>query len=262
MAEDLAAAAAEIHLWLAFDDRLRDAPVLRRFEASMSADERQRWLRFRHEPSRLRHLIARGLQRETLSRYQPAIGAAQWVFDTVANGKPRIAAAQGIAGLHFNLSHTDGLTVLAVLRDAEVGIDAEHLERRAALEVAQNYFSPAEVAALEALPPARRHLRFYELWTLKESYLKATGAGLSTSLDRITFDFESHTAQLVDEPVAGWRFAQFHAGSAHLVALALRSQRLPSLRIRELDADGEPREWPDVTPRTFSSRDSGQEQGA
>jgi len=253
MPEALVAGAAEIHLWLAFDDRLRDAPVLERFAASMSAAEREREARFRHEPSRLRHRIARGLQRETLSRYLPSVSPADLRFDTIGNGKPCIGAAHGAAGLCFNLTHTDGLTVLAVMRDAEVGIDAEHLERGAALEVARNYFSPLEVAALEALAPARRQVRFYELWTLKEAYLKATGAGLSTSLDRITFDFERHTAHLVDEPVDGWQFAQFHAGEAHLVAVASRVSRAPSLHIRELGPDGESRAWPDMTPRTFVS---------
>lgn len=253
MPETLAPGAAELHLWLAFDDRLRSAPVLCRFEASMSAAEIERWHRFRHEPSRLRHLIARGLQRETLSRYLPAVRPAEWNFEAPGNGKPRIAAAHGAAGWHFNLTHTDGLTVLAVMRDAEIGIDAEQLARNASLEVAQRYFSPVEVAALDALDEARRPLRFYELWTLKEAYLKATGAGLSTALDRITFDFTNGTARLVEEPVDGWQFAQFPAGEAHLVAVALRARALPSIRIRELGADGEPVDWPTATARTFVS---------
>jgi 4'-phosphopantetheinyl transferase len=253
MPETIAPGAAELHLWLAFDERLREAPVLTRFEASMSAPERERWLRFRHEPSRLRHLITRGLQRETLSRYLPAVSPAAWSFDTPGNGKPRIGASHDAAGLHFNLSHTDGLTVLAVIRDAEVGVDTENIGREASLDVAKHYFSPLEVAALEALDARHRQLRFYELWTLKEAYLKATGVGLSTSLDRISFDFSNGTAHLVDEPVSGWLFAQFPLGDAHLFAMGLRAARLPSIRIRQLGPDGEPLDWPSATARTFVS---------
>lgn len=248
MSESLPSGAGALHLWLAFDERLRGAPLLGRFEACMSAEERERWLRFRHEPSKLRHLVARGLMRGTLSRYVPRVNAADWRFETTGNGKPRIAAVHDTVGLHFNLTHTDGLTALAVVRDAEVGLDAENIERHAALEVADQYFSDEEVAGLNALEGADRHLRFYELWTLKEAYLKATGSGLSTPLDQISFDFASGIARLVDEPAEGWRFALFHVGRQHVMAVGLRAEEWPVLAVRELGPEGE------VTDRTLTAR--------
>ena len=68
------------------------------------------------------------------------------------------------------------------LRGGRRGRDRCRLEpvRRAdaPLHLADHYFAPAEIAALRALPPPAQSTRFFEYWTLKESYLKARGVGL------------------------------------------------------------------------------------
>ena len=92
-------------------------------------------------------------------------------------GRPSLAPPFAATGLHFNLAHTHGLVVLAAGRVAGVGVDVEALGKRVRLEVAERYFSAAEVAELSALPVDARAARFLRLWTLKESYLKATGQG-------------------------------------------------------------------------------------
>lgn len=223
----------------------------------MSGAERERWDRFRHEPTRLRHLIARGLQREVLSRYHAAVAPAQWQFDTASNGKPRIAAAHGVAGLEFNLTHTEGLTALAVTRDAGLGVDAENITRGASLDIAQHYFTRDEVAALEGLEGAPRQLRFYELWTLKEAWLKATGSGLATPLDRISFDFLRETATVAEETGGPWHFTQFHPGETHVLAIAVHQSSAPVVEVREIGPDGVPRDLPLAPTRAFVARAAG-----
>ena len=50
-------------------------------------------------------------------------------------------------------------------------------------ELARRFFAPEEVAAIYATPGARRVETFFRIWTRKEAFLKAHGAGLSAPLD-------------------------------------------------------------------------------
>ncbi len=95
------------------------------------------------------------------------------------HGKPYFSA---YPDFHFNLSHS-GRKVLCAVADRPVGCDVEKVS--AAREaLAKRFFSAEEVAALLALPDEEdRRVFFYRLWTLKESFIKAIGRGLSLPLD-------------------------------------------------------------------------------
>jgi hypothetical protein len=91
-----------------------------------------------------------------------------------------------------------------------VGIDVERTRpMRDLLEVAQRYFAPPEARSLKAMLDADRVSRFAELWTLKESYIKATGNGFAAPLDRFAFDL-SHLPTLCfsaeDDDPCRWHF--------------------------------------------------------
>lgn len=89
------------------------------------------------------------------------------------NGKPLAD------GLFFNVSHS-GNYVVGVVSDCEVGCDIEKVSS-APMKVAQHYFSPAESEYMNSEPDKDR--AFFTIWTLKESYMKMTGQGLSLALD-------------------------------------------------------------------------------
>ena len=89
------------------------------------------------------------------------------------NGKPLAD------GLFFNVSHS-GNYVVGVVSDCEVGCDIEKVSN-APMKVAQHYFSPAESEYINSEPDKDR--AFFTIWTLKESYMKMTGQGLSLALD-------------------------------------------------------------------------------
>ncbi|MEO0420998.1 MAG: 4'-phosphopantetheinyl transferase superfamily protein [Pseudomonadota bacterium] len=227
----------EVHLWLAQADPSRPGPHgAGRYAGWLSGDERERWLRFRFAHDRERYLLARGLLRSVLSRYVPERHESAWRFQLNDHGRPFIVdeqQPQGGAPLYFNLSHTRGLVVLAVACSQEVGVDVEPLERDGPhLKMADRFFAPSEADALRALGGAPAHRdRFIELWTLKESYIKARGMGLALPLDSFAFeldtpgriDFQTWSAA-GDEPM-GWRFALLEHGATHRVALALRDQK-------------------------------------
>lgn len=178
----------EIHLWFCRHGESGDPALEAACRALLEPHELARTARFHFQRDRYRHLLTRVLVRTVLSRYAPVL-PQDWRFAEGSFGRPCIAEpmTQAANGLDFNLSHTDGLIVLALARNLEMGVDAENLGRTASLELADHFFSPAEAKALAALPPARRAHRFFELWTLKESYIKARGMGLQIPLDSFGF---------------------------------------------------------------------------
>lgn len=81
-------------------------------------------------------------------------------------------------GAHFNISHS-GEMVLCAMADAPVGCDIERVTG-AHFEIMKRVFSTREREyILEPQDAEDKNRRFFRLWTMKESYLKMTGEGLS-----------------------------------------------------------------------------------
>ena len=226
----------EVHLWVVEPERVVEPRLLAAYRGLLDAEERERQQRFRFEKHRHQFLVSHALVRVTLSRYAPVAGAA-WRFSTNAYGRPEIAGESW--RLRFNLSHTDGMAVCAVALDTDVGADVEHAARPGqTVELADSFFARSEVAALRALAPEHQRERFFEYWTLKESYIKARGAGLSLPLDQFAFHLEagrapriSFDARMQDTPEA-WQFIQVRLGVEHPAAVALRRDRSLPLTLR------------------------------
>jgi 4'-phosphopantetheinyl transferase len=89
--------------------------------------------------------------------------------------------------IQFNISHSADF-VLCVVGDNLVGCDIEKIEK-APFEVAERYFNEKERQYIfEAEEYGERCHRFYKIWTIKESYLKMTGEGLTVPIDSIEVD--------------------------------------------------------------------------
>jgi 4'-phosphopantetheinyl transferase len=149
------------------------------------------------------------------------------------HGKPFL---EGVANLHFNLSHSGTCTAIAVSREVEPGVDVEQPRRqRALLPLARRYFAPSEVEVLEALPEASRNDAFYSLWTCKEAVLKAQGRGIAFGLHRLSFDLRDSDGHVLDlaqidveaGPAARWQLCRFAPAQSGFGALAWRGAALP-----------------------------------
>jgi 4'-phosphopantetheinyl transferase len=223
-------APAHVDVWLAFDRDIPETHVGPQLTALLAPDELERAGRLRSAVLRHQFRVTRILQRTVLSAYAAEVAPADWRFVSGAHGKPELAQPFAALGIHFNVAHSAGLVALAVARDAAVGIDVENTRARAApLAVAARYFSADEARDLQALPAGEQALRFYSLWTLKESWLKATGRGLAAGLRNVSFVLDDRHAAvrvaLANDVTAHWHFWQAQPGAEHVLALALHSEQ-------------------------------------
>lgn len=193
-------------------------------------------------------LAARGMLRTLLAAYT-GVPAAACVIETDPHGRPRLhrIEAQGPT-IDFNLSHTRGMIAVAISGGAAVGVDVESTARAWSPEVARRYFAAAEVEALEQLPPDARHTRFYELWTLKEAYVKARGLGLAIPLSafamRVSGDGRASVtfAPGSDDRSDAWQLHLEDPGEGFRLAVALaREGRDRPIVVRAFKPD----EWTD-----------------
>lgn len=224
-----ALAPGEVHLWLTGAEDTADAALLGRCAALLNPEEQARHDRFVFDHSKRQFLVARGLVRSVLARYT-GLPAEALRFVANEHGRPELDPVHGLVGLRFNLSHARGLAALGVARDAELGVDVEDTTRNSRPEdIADHFFAPAEVQALMALPADARPARFFDLWTLKEAYIKARGMGLAIALDRFAYDLSRGRAAIdlaidpsLGDPRAGWHFWLDDPTPGHRLAVAAR----------------------------------------
>ncbi len=120
-------------------------------------------------------------------------------------GKPYVRDG----GFFFNLSHS-GTYALGIFSRREVGCDIQKVGK-AKDRLSQRFFHPGEVSFLEGLSQEERDRAFYRLWALKESYIKASGEGLSCPLSSFCIDLEGprvlegeKTMALEEKSLAGY----------------------------------------------------------
>ena len=95
-----------------------------------------------------------------------------------AYGRPQLPGT----ALDFNISHSGGCVVCALATSGRIGIDVERI-RPLRWNEFKSCFTPDEQVALSS---ATDHTTlFFDLWTRKESVLKADGRGLSVPMDLV-----------------------------------------------------------------------------
>jgi 4'-phosphopantetheinyl transferase len=190
----------------------------------LSLEERARADKFVFEHDSRDFVAAHALLRNVLSHHG-SLPPDRWRFGSEAAGKPFLA---GQSELHFNIAHTRGLVACALSLDGPVGIDVESIEgKRDIVSISESCFAQTEVTGLRACEGEHRDARFIELWTLKEAYLKALGAGLSRPLDETAFHFvgESGLRAIAQDNCThvDWRFSLFAPLDNYRLAVAVRT---------------------------------------
>ena len=146
----------------------------------ITEDRKNKIMQLKKKEDRCRSLAAGLLLEYALREYGISLlpGKMQQMYLRFGEkGKPVL---NGKTGIHFNLSHS-GRYVAGVFSDEEVGIDVEQI-RKGQMKVAERFFCPEEYLALQKGKMKKADCYFTELWTRKESYIKAVGKGMALDL--------------------------------------------------------------------------------
>jgi|GEM_PF-993772 len=154
----------------------------------LDQQELSRFSRRAKKAAKLEFLVSHGLLRLILSVYLD-IPPASIIFEIGKNGRPELKAENSVT---FNMSHSGGWVAIGVTRNnlIKLGVDIELIDQTTqSLKVAKRFFSKYEWDQLNRLSGQQQQRRFFELWVLKESFVKAIGKGITWPLDQFYFDF-------------------------------------------------------------------------
>ena len=194
----------------------------------ISKDEREHANRLVRDENRALWIHTRAVLRCLLAGYL-SIEPQLIVFGETPQGKPEVSEPSNMERLDFSVSHSGAVAVITVARDRRVGIDVERIQPDLSWEpIAKKLFSAADVAFIEARPPAERCLTFFDCWVRKESYLKGLGVGLKRTLDGFSVPMGRAGGAVVDpgaHPLPGvehrWRIHPIDVPDGYAAALAI-----------------------------------------
>jgi len=212
-------------LWFLDTEIFREVAAAHEWLALIEDHERLRYASYATSAGRREYIAARALARTVLAHYsgRPA-HALRFRADHL--GRPELISPP-MPGLRFSLSKTTGLVVGLFAFDREVGVDLELVAPIAVIEMAECHYTSAEREELLALQDAARLSRFYELWTLREAYLKARGIGLTLPLHELAFRPSAHGGvraafgRAIGDDPARWQFDLTWLTDRHVVATCI-----------------------------------------
>ncbi len=216
-----------VHVWpVALDSPSWDTSEL---EQSLSPDELKRARRFHFPRDQQRFTVSRACLRIVLGSY---LGQAprEISFSYSETGKPFLSGHLAQSGLCFNVSHSDTLALLGVVRGREIGVDIERIRYDIEFEaIARRFFSATEFSTFNQLPAALKPIAFFQCWTRKEAFVKAVGQGLGYPLDEFDVSFApGEDARLLGTrrdtaEASRWSFSVPATPSDYIAAVAVKA---------------------------------------
>ncbi len=224
----------EVQVWLVELDLRVDADEVETAEpgpelADLAGEEQARAARFVRPRDRRRFVRCRWALRQILGGIlgEPP---ASLRFSATGKGKPELdTGGAGGPSLHFNVSHSAELALIAVDWNRELGVDLERMRGfTEAGRIVESFFSPAEQATFAAIPDESKETAFVRGWVRKEAILKALGVGLAGLAARYetgfgTSDLTASFAPATPAPeVAEWQLWEAAPRPEFVAAIAIR----------------------------------------
>lgn len=174
--------------------------VFKQLESIVTEERYKKMQKYRFPIDKIRSLFAEVLVRYALKKHF-AMEGADIAIDTNEYGKPYL---KDVENVYFNVSHSGDWVVCAV-SDQPVGVDVEQIKKNS-FEIADRFFSEKEAKAIQESEVGQE--LFYKYWTLKESYVKAEGKGMSIPFDSFAFtiDGEDISLEVEESPCDTYQF--------------------------------------------------------
>ncbi|CAH0269255.1 4'-phosphopantetheinyl transferase superfamily protein [Peribacillus sp. Bi134] len=187
--------------------------------------EKQSKLRqFKRFEDSMRGIVAEMLIRSIIKK-KNVRNDYKYNFATNTYGKPYLS---DVENFKFNLSHSEDWVVCAVDGN-QIGIDIEK-EKLIDIQIACQFFTKRECDYIFSLKDQQRS-RFFDIWTLKESYIKAVGLGLSIPLNSFSIIMDSNNSTIGIKSECNdtsFYFKQYSIDSFYKLAVCARHDHFPS----------------------------------
>ena len=190
---------------------------------NLATEEQARANSLHSDEKKHTYITSHAVMRITLSRFLEEI--PQHIDIQINNqGKPVV---ESIRNIHFNLSHTHSFSLLAITMQNHVGIDIEYIKpNRDFLAIAKRFFNETEYEWLKTLEESELPGYFYQLWCLKEAYLKGTGRGLQGGLGNLSLSLKDMQRVMPFSPSydPSWHIMPITIPGHYKAALALMNE--------------------------------------
>lgn len=190
---------------------------------SISLKKQKRILMYVKQEDAYKALIADMLIRTIICSKYSNIKNHELTFNYNMHGKPSVENIY----FPFNVSHSGDWVVCAVHR-LPIGVDIEKIQP-IDLSIAEHFFTKKEYEYLFQMKNHEQQLNyFYRIWTIKESYVKAIGKGLSVPLN--SFKISEDGAQ-----VANWFIKQYMIDELYCLSVCAKTNEFPEYIDHQLD---------------------------
>ena len=137
--------------------------------------------------------------------------------------------------IDFNVSHSDNFFVLVVADSGSIGVDVEEI-KDIDLNMASEFCCDTETPFLSTENIRQKQINFFTLWTLKESYIKAVGLGLSFQLKDVCFDLTDLSSVKIKGVLnKDWSFVVYKEENTLLSICALEKINKKNVVFKELN---------------------------
>jgi 4'-phosphopantetheinyl transferase len=241
------------------DSRSSSMTLFRQLLTFVCEKEQKRIMRFRFEIDAKRALIGRLLIRHAICLLFPHVPFTQIALGRTERNRPFWILSpeqrqlwQVPRTFDVNISHHGDWVIVVADTRFHVGCDVTTVELPRGAGTIDEFFylmrrtfGPIEWSLIRGIDNVSTHdqqlVQFYTHWSLKESYLKATGTGLCEHLDAIQFDVVQECSNdnekrslcgtlpkmklvareenIVEEQQREWCFSTGRLGDEHLVAV-------------------------------------------
>lgn len=211
---------SSVSLWIVPTDR----PLPPDFDEILAPDEQSKAQRFRFPQDQHRYRFIRTVLRRLLAQNLDC-DPTKLRFSYSAKGKPTLANPAG--PIHFSVSHSGDYGLIGIAQDQLIGVDLELMQSKPNfMNLAQRFFAPSESLWLTTKTAADQQQNFYQFWTAKEAFLKATGLGISGGLDQVIVSKTLQQYESLPEPyqVNHWQLLSQPFFENYWAAIALNQE--------------------------------------
>jgi 4'-phosphopantetheinyl transferase len=210
---------SEVHLWRA--DICPSGRNTHELHALLNEEEHERASRLQtaeHDRYVLTHVTLRQILSHYLDQEPASIQ-----FARSADNKPILANSE----ITFNLSYSRNLAMLAIGLKRAIGVDTELIRPTLLIDpIMDRFFTSDETAFINTLPEPTRHEIFYDIWTIKEAFLKATGHGRPGTTGAVAVAMSETPLRLHSassgETITGWQVTRLAVEQTYSAALVVQ----------------------------------------